>query len=99
MAHVFKTIPKNFSEKNTLLPQHVFTPSAIQALFQTETLFDLPNFEQLCTDENNPQHWLTTNILRVHYFQYKFLPNLTLNTQTKEQIRVYTFFLRKFFQT
>ena len=81
---VFSIVLKNLSEKNNILPQHVFAPSAIQAFLQKESFVDLPSFEQLRTIENNPHHWLTTCILRVHPFQYHFFQNLTLNTQTRE---------------
>ena len=86
-----------FKKKN-LLPKHVFNPSSIQDLLQKESFFDLPNIEQFRTIENNPHHWLTTDILQIHHFQYQFFQNLTLNTKTKEQIQIYSLFLRKFFR-
>ena len=82
--------------KKQVLPQHVFTHSAVQALLQKESLFDLPNIEQVRTIENNPRHWLTTDNLQIHLFQYHFFQNLTLNTKTEEQLRLYFLFLRKF---
>ena len=92
----FTTFLKTLSEKNNHSHQHAFTLSAIQALLQKETLFDLPNNEQLRTYENIPHHWLTTDILQNHHFQYQFSQNLSLNIQTKEQIRIYSLFLRNF---
>ena len=91
IANVFTTFLNNLQEKNDLLPKHVFNPSSIQTLLQKESLFDLPNIEQFRTIENNPRHWLTTDILQVHHFQYQFFQNLTLNTSTKEQIQIYFF--------
>ena len=49
--------------------------------------FDLPNIEQF-----------RTNILQIHHFQYQFLQNFTLNSSTKEQIQIYSLFLKKFFR-
>ena len=60
--------------------------------------FDLPNIEQFCTIDNNPHHWLTTDVLQNHHFQYQFVQNLTLNASTKEQFQIYSLFLRKFFR-
>ena len=98
IAHVFTTFLNNLQEKNNLLPKHVFNPSSIQELLQKESLFDIPNIEQFRTVENNPHHWLTTDILQIHLFQYQFFQNITLNKNTKEQIQIYSLFLRKFFR-
>ena len=97
IAKVFTTFLNNLQEKINLLPKHVFNPSSIQTLLQKVSLFDLPNIEQLRTIENNPHHWLTTDILRIHHFQYQFFQNLTLNTSTKEQFQMLSFSLRNFF--
>ena len=98
IAHVFTTFLNNLQEKNNLLPKHVFNPSSIQELLQKESLFDIPNIEQFRTVENNPHHWLTTDILQIHHFQYQFFQNITLNKNTKEQIQIYSLSLRKFFR-
>ena len=98
VANVFTTFLNHLQEKNNLLPKHVFNPSFIQDLLQKESLFDLPSIEQFRTIEHNPHHWLTTDILQIHQFQYQFFQNLTLNTKTKEQIQIYSLFLRKFFR-
>ena len=71
-------------------------PSAIQTLLTKETYFELPSIEHLRTVEKNLHHWLVTDILQMHHIQYQFFQNLTLNTHTKEQIRIYTLFLRLF---
>ena len=91
IANVFTTFLNSLHEKNNLLPKHVFNPFSIQTLLQKESLFDLPNFEQFRTIENNPHHSLTTDILQIHHFEYQFFQNLTLNISTKEQIQIYSF--------
>ena len=98
IAKVFTTFLNHLQENNNLLTKHVFNPSSIQDLLQKESLFNLSNIEQFRTIENNPHHWLTTDILQIHHFQYQFFQNLTLNTKTKEQIQIYYLFLRKFFR-
>ena len=60
--------------------------------------FDLPNIEQFRNNENNPHHWLTTDILQIHHFQYQLFQNLAFNASTKEQIQIYSLFLRNFFR-
>ena len=80
----------NLQEKNNLLPKHVFNPSSIQELLQKESLFDIPNIEQFRTVENNPHHWLTTDILQIHHFQYQFFQNIFLN---KNKFKHTPFFL------
>ena len=64
IAQAFTTFCKILSEKNNLLPQHVFTPTAIQAFLQKETDFDIPNIEQFRTIENNPHNWFHADILQ-----------------------------------
>ena len=83
IAHVFTTFLKHLSGKNTILPQPVscYHPFRSQALLNKQKLFfDLPNIEQLRTIENNPHHWLTTDILQIRHFHYQFFQNLTLIT-------------------
>ena len=94
IAHVFTTFLNNLKEKNNLLPKHVFNPSSIQELLQKESLFDLPNIEQFRTVENNPHHWLITDLLQIHHFQYQFFPSIKI---PKNKFK-YTLFLRKFFR-
>ena len=72
------------------------SPYAFDVILQTETLFDLPNLEHFRSIENNPHDWLQTDILQIHHLQYLVFQNITLNTQTEEQIKIYSVFLRTF---
>ena len=74
----------------TLFPYKTFSK---RNLFLTFLI--LNNFVLL---KIKPHHWLTTDILQVHHFQYQFFQNLTFTTKTKEQIQIYSLFLRKFFR-
>ena len=87
IAKVFTTFLNHLQENNNLLTKHVFKPSSIQDLLQKESLFNFSIIEQFRTIENNPHHWLTTDILQIHHFQYQFFQNLTLNTKTKNKFK------------
>ena len=70
----------------------------MQTILQKVTLLDLLMIEKLRIVGKNLHHWLTTGILQIHHLQYHFfLQILTINTQTKEQIRIFSPFRRKFF--
>ena len=77
IAHVFTALLNIISEKNNLLPQHVFNPSSKQDPLQKK-LFDLPNIEQFRTIKNHPHHWRATDVLQIHHFQFQFFQNITL---------------------
>ena len=96
IAHVFTTFLNNLQEKNNLLPKHVFNPSSIQELLQKESLFDLPNIEQFRSIENNPHHWLTTDILQIHHFQYQFSKILPSIKIPKNKFKYTPFFFANF---
>ena len=96
IAQVFTTFLNNLQEKNNLLPKHVFNPSSIQELLQKESLFDIPNIEQFRTIDNNPHHWLTTDILQIHLFQYQFPKTLPLIKIPKNKFKNTPFFLENF---
>ena len=98
ISHIFTTFLNTLSEKNNLLPKHIFNPFSIQTLLQKESLFDLSNVEQYRTIEKNPHHWLTTDVLQIHHSQYQFFQDLTSYTSSKEQIQIYSIFVKKFFR-
>ena len=74
------------------------SPYAFDVIIQTESLFDLANLEHFRSIENNPHDWLQTDILQIRHLQYLVFQNITLNTQTEEQIKIYSVFLRTFFR-
>ena len=59
--------------------------------------FDVEIIERLVNPEDNPHHWLQTDILRIQNFLYHFFKDLTLNDQTIPQIKVISLLLRKYF--
>ena len=40
--------------------------------FKKNPFFEIPCIEQFRTIENNTHHWLATDILQIHHFQYQF---------------------------
>ena len=54
--------------------------------------------ERLVTSQNNPHHWLQADILRIQNLLYHYIKDVTLNEQTKPQIKLISFFLRKYFR-
>ena len=73
--YVFTTLLKKLSEKNNLLSQHAVTPSATVALLQKEFFLTSQVLNNSALTKKNPHHWQ---------------PHLSLNTQTEEQIRIYS---------
>ena len=54
--------------------------------------------KRLVDPQNNPDHWLQANTLRIQNFLYHYIEyDLTLNNQTIPQIQVNSLFLRKYF--
>ena len=60
--------------------------------------FDVEIIERLVNPEDNPHHWLQTDILRIQNFLYHYFKDLTLNDQTIPQIKVISLCLRKYFR-
>ena len=57
-----------------------------------QSYFAVSNLEQLRTVENNPQHWLETELFQLKQFQYQLFHNRTLDDQTIPQARIYSLF-------
>ena len=75
-----------------------FSPNALDDLQRYINNFDVEIIERLVNPEDNPHHWLQTDILRIQNFLYHYFKDLTLNDQTIPQIKVISLFLRKYFR-
>ena len=75
-----------------------FSPNALDDLQRYINNFDVEIIERLVDPEDNPHHWLQTDILRIQNFLYHYFKDLTLNDQTIPQIKVISLFLRKYFR-
>ena len=75
-----------------------FSPNALDDLQRYLNNFDVEIIERLVDPEDNPHHWLQTDILRIQNFLYQYFKDLTLNDQTIPQIKVISLLLRKYFR-
>ena len=75
-----------------------FSPNALDDLERYINNFDVEIIERLVNPEDNPHHWLQTDILRIQNFLYHYFKDLTLNDLTIPQIKVISLFLRKYFR-
>ena len=75
-----------------------FSPNALDDLQRYINNFDVEIIERLVDPEDNPHHWLQTDLLRIQNFLYHYFKDLTLNDQTIPQIKVISLFLRKYFR-
>ena len=46
----------------------------------------------------NPHYWLQQDILHIKQFQYRFFQNIILKEDTVPQIKIFSYFLSKFFR-
>ena len=75
-----------------------FSPNALDELERYINNFDVESIERLVNPEDNPHHWLQTDILRIQNFIFHYFKDITLNDQTIPQIKVISLFLRKYFR-
>ena len=85
-------------DHNLALETPKFSPNALDELERYINKFEVEIIERLVNPEDNPHHWLQTDILRIQYFLYHYFKYLTLNDQTIPQIKVISLFLRKYFR-
>ena len=85
-------------DHNIALETPKFSPNALNELEQNINKFEVEIIERLVNPEDNPHHWLQTDILRIQNFLYHYFKDLTLNDQTIPQIKVISLFLRKDFR-
>ena len=79
ISQVFLAFLAKLENLNNLTDESTFLPSAIQALQSKDSNFEVPNLGQLRSIENNPHHWLETDLLQLKQFQYQFFQKITLN--------------------
>ena len=89
---------KNVKDHNIALETPKFSPNALNELEQNVKNFEVESIETLVNPEDNPHHWLQTDILRIQNFLYHYFKDSTLNDQTIPQIKVISLFLRKYFR-
>ena len=98
IKQVFHAILNNVKDHNLAHEIPKFSPNALDDLQRHINKFDVEMIERLVDPEDNPHHWLQTDILRIQNFLYHYFKDLTLNDQTIPQIKVISLFLRKYFR-
>ena len=53
--------------------------------------------KRIVITQDNPHHWFQTDIIPIQSFLYHYFKDITLNEQSKPQIKLISLFLRKFF--
>ena len=97
IKQVFHAFLNNVKDHNIALETPKFSANALNELERYINNFDVEIIERLVNPEDNPHHWIQTDILRIQNFLYHYFKDLTLNDQTIPQIKVKSLFLRKYF--
>ena len=98
IKQVFHAFLNNVKDHNLALETPKFSPNALDEFERYINNFEVEIIERLVNPEDNPHHWLQTDILRIQNFLYHYFKDLTLNDQTIPQIKVISLFLRKYFR-
>ena len=85
-------------DHNLALETPKFSSNALDELERYINNFEVEIIERLVNPEDNPHHWLQTDILRIQNFLYHYFKDLTLSDQTIPQIKVISLFRRKYFR-
>ena len=98
IKQVFHAFLNNVKDHNLAHEIPKFSPNALDDLQRYIDNFDVEIIETLVNPEDNPHHWLQTDILQNQNFIYHYFKDLTLNDQTIPQIKVISLFLGKYFR-
>ena len=98
IKQVFHAFSNNVKDHNLAHETPKFSPNALDELERYINNFDVEIIERLVIPEDNPHHWLQTDILRIQNFLYHYFKDLTLNDQTIPLIKVISLLLRKYFR-
>ena len=98
IKQVFHAFLNNVKDHNLAHEIPKYSPNALDDLQRYIDNFDVETIETLVNPEDNPHHWLQTDILQIQNFIYHYFKDLTLNNQTIPQIKVISLFLRKYFR-
>ena len=95
---VFHAFSNQLKEFNSALKNPKHSPNALQELERYVHNFEVEDIERIVIPQDNPHHWLQTDIIRIQNFLYHYLKDITLNEQSISQIKIISLFLRKFFR-
>ena len=95
---VFYAFLNQVKEFNLALENPKYSPNSLQELEQYIHNFEVEDIERRVITQNNPHHWLQTDIIRIQSFLYHYFKDIILNEQTILQSKLISLYLRKFFR-
>ena len=94
---VFYAFLNQEKEFNLALENPKYSPNALQELERYIHNVEVEDIERIVITQENPHHWLQTDIIRIQIFLYHYFKDITLNEQSIP-IKLISLFLRKFFR-
>ena len=76
---------------NLALENPKYSPQALQELERYIHNFEVEDVERIVVTQDNPHHWLQTDIIRIQNFLYHYFKDITLNEQSIPQIKLIFF--------
>ena len=98
IKQVFHAFLNHVKVHSIALETPKFSPNGLDELERYISNFEVEIIGRLVNPEDNPHHWLQTDILRIQNFLNHYFKDITLNDQTIPQIKVKSLFLRKYFR-
>ena len=98
IKNVFHVFLNQVKEFNLALENPIFSPNALQELERYKHNFEVEDIERIVITQDNPHHWLQTDIIRIQSFLYHYFKDITLKEQSIPQIKLSSLFLRKIFR-
>ena len=77
IKQVFHAFLNNVKDHNLARETPKFSPNALDELERYINNFEVEIIERLVNPEDNPHHWLQTDILRIQNFLYHYFKDLT----------------------
>ena len=94
---VFYAFLNQVREFNLSLEIPKYSPNALQEIERYIHNFGVENIERIVISQDNPHHWLPTDIKQIQSFLYHYLKDITLNEQSISQIKLkYLYSLENF---
>ena len=79
IREVFHDFLNKVKDFNLALENPKYSPNALEELEQYIHNFEVEDIERLIVTQNNPHHWLQTDIIKIQNFLYHYLKDITIN--------------------
>ena len=83
-------------ELNLSLENPKYSPNALQEIERYIHNFEVEDIKRIVISQDNPHHWLQTDIIQIQSFLYHYLKDIKLNEQSMSQIKLISLFLNFF---